>query len=155
MSRLYVGIAALAILALTGCQKNSATVTAQESEAYQPLERMDTASESTQYETDPYASDPYASDPLVSRPEPIRAPVVPADPVIARPPAPVVREETLIASEEPTGPRTHVVRKGDTLYSLARHYYSKQSKWKSIWEANRARVPNPDKLKIGTKLIIP
>jgi nucleoid-associated protein YgaU len=53
------------------------------------------------------------------------------------------------------GGRTHVVQKGDTLYKLARQYYGSEKRWKEIWEANKTRVPNKDKLEVGTKLIIP
>ncbi len=53
-------------------------------------------------------------------------------------------------------PRTHVVQKGDTLYKLARDYYDgDQSKWKLIHEANLDKIPNKDKLKPGTELVIP
>jgi len=51
--------------------------------------------------------------------------------------------------------QTHVVAKNDTLYSLARQYYGDQSKWKVIWEANKDKIPNKDKLKPGTELTIP
>lgn len=55
----------------------------------------------------------------------------------------------------PSGGRTYVVSKGDTFYKLARDFYSNQSRWRDIWAANKARVPNPDFLPVGTKLIIP
>jgi nucleoid-associated protein YgaU len=52
--------------------------------------------------------------------------------------------------------RTHVVQKDDTLFKLARHYYDgDQSKWKAIWEANMDKIPDKDKLKPGTELVIP
>lgn len=54
-----------------------------------------------------------------------------------------------------TGGQSHTVAKGDTLYSLARKYYGNQSKWKDIYEANKASIPNPNTLKVGQKLIIP
>lgn len=51
--------------------------------------------------------------------------------------------------------RTHVVSKGDTLIKLSRYYYGNDPGWKDIWEANRNRVPNPNQLPVGMKLIIP
>ena len=52
--------------------------------------------------------------------------------------------------------RIHVVQKDDTLFKLARQYYDgDQSKWKAIWEANMDRIPDKDKLKPGTELVIP
>ena len=54
------------------------------------------------------------------------------------------------------GSRTHVVQPGDTLSKLARQYYNgDQKSWKRIWEANRDKIPNPDKLTVGTQLVIP
>lgn len=51
--------------------------------------------------------------------------------------------------------RTYIVRSGDTLYSIARAVYGDASGWRRIWEANRTRVADPNKLRVGTKLIIP
>lgn len=55
----------------------------------------------------------------------------------------------------PTGARKHVVRKGDTLFSLARQYYGDESQWKKIFQANGDRIPNKDQIKIGQELSIP
>lgn len=56
----------------------------------------------------------------------------------------------------PGGGRTHVVARGDTIYKLARQYYNgDQSKWRVIWEANKAQLPNPNQLKPGQQLVIP
>ena len=54
-----------------------------------------------------------------------------------------------------TGPRTHVVQKGDTLYSIALRYYGNRSAWEKIYTANRAALPSKDQLKIGQSLTIP
>jgi 5'-nucleotidase len=54
-----------------------------------------------------------------------------------------------------SGGNRHVVAKGDTLYSLARAYYSDQSKWRTIYDANRSSIPDPNKLKVGQELVIP
>ena len=55
----------------------------------------------------------------------------------------------------PVGGEVYVVQKGDTLYRLARRFYNDQSRWREIWEANRTRLPDPNKLPVGMKLIIP
>ncbi|MFQ5805415.1 MAG: LysM peptidoglycan-binding domain-containing protein [Phycisphaerae bacterium] len=55
----------------------------------------------------------------------------------------------------PAGGRVYTVQKGDTLYKLARRFYNDQARWRDIWEANKTRLPDPDKLPIGLKLIIP
>ncbi|MFH1614751.1 MAG: LysM peptidoglycan-binding domain-containing protein [Planctomycetota bacterium] len=50
----------------------------------------------------------------------------------------------------------HVVRTGETLSKIAKDKYGFSSQWIKIYNANRALLPDgPDKLKVGTKLIIP
>ena len=51
--------------------------------------------------------------------------------------------------------RTITVRRGDTLYDLAAKHYGKGTKWRQIHAANRAKIPNPNALKVGTVLVIP
>ncbi len=50
---------------------------------------------------------------------------------------------------------SHVVQRGETLYSLARMYYSDQAKWRVIYDANRGVMSSPHSLQAGQELIIP
>lgn len=56
-------------------------------------------------------------------------------------------------------PRTYVFGStgwdGGTLSGVARLFYGHASKWRVIWEANKAAVPNPDYVLSGTSLVIP
>jgi nucleoid-associated protein YgaU len=61
---------------------------------------------------------------------------------------------TNVVAEVPK-PRTHVVARGDTLYSLAARYYGNRAEWVKIYEANRAALPNKDQLRIDQMLVIP
>lgn len=54
-----------------------------------------------------------------------------------------------------SGSRTHTVQRKETLYSLARTYYNDQSRWKDIYEANRAEIGDPNKIRVGQRLVIP
>lgn len=54
-----------------------------------------------------------------------------------------------------TGSRSHVIAKGDTLYGLARMYYNDVARWKDIYEANRPSITDPNRIRIGQKLVIP
>ena len=54
-----------------------------------------------------------------------------------------------------SGSRYHTVQKKDTLYSLARQYYNDQHRWKDIYEANRSEIGDPNKIRIGQRLVIP
>lgn len=53
------------------------------------------------------------------------------------------------------GGRTHTVAKGETLYAIARQYYGDQSKWKTIYDANRGELPDPNRIRAGQRLVIP
>lgn len=59
------------------------------------------------------------------------------------------------AEKEPAV-RTHTVVKGDSLSRIAKHYYGQASRWKALYDANKAVVgPNPDLIKPGQVLVIP
>ncbi len=49
----------------------------------------------------------------------------------------------------------YVTKEGDTFWKIAKREYGSGSQWKRIWRANKSKVPNPDKLKAGTKIRIP
>jgi len=54
------------------------------------------------------------------------------------------------------GGRVHTVAAKEGLYSIARQYYGDQSKWRTIYEANRAEIgDNPNKIRVGQRLTIP
>lgn len=54
-----------------------------------------------------------------------------------------------------TSSRFHTVAKSDTLYRLARMYYSDQARWKEIFEANSDQISDPNKIFVGQRLVIP
>ncbi len=49
----------------------------------------------------------------------------------------------------------HTVRSGETLSAISRRYYGSENKWQKIFDANREKIKDQNKLKLGTKLIIP
>jgi nucleoid-associated protein YgaU len=49
----------------------------------------------------------------------------------------------------------HVVQSGDTLGRIALRYYGDANRWQRIYDANRAAIPNPNALTVGTSLTIP
>jgi len=60
------------------------------------------------------------------------------------------------AQQTPTQDRKeHVVRAGDTLWDLARHYLSNPFLWPLIFEANRDVVENPHRIYPRERLVIP
>ena len=49
----------------------------------------------------------------------------------------------------------YTVKKGDTLWSIAKKMYGKGSLWSRIYEANRDQLPEPSRLRAGMRLQIP
>jgi nucleoid-associated protein YgaU len=79
----------------------------------------------------------------------------PYEPPAGRNPSPTLSAP--VSSEPPSsdGARYHTVGKGDTLYALARRYYSDQRRWKDIYEANRDDISDANKIRVGQRLVIP
>jgi nucleoid-associated protein YgaU len=51
--------------------------------------------------------------------------------------------------------KRHTIAEGDTLASLAEHYYGDREKSQEIYNANRDVLTSPDGLPLGTMLVIP
>lgn len=51
--------------------------------------------------------------------------------------------------------QTYTVVAGDSLSKISKHFYGDASKWKSIWEANKEQIKNPDLIQVGQVLTIP
>ncbi len=51
--------------------------------------------------------------------------------------------------------RFHIVQEGETLSEISRKYYDSARKWQKILDANREVIEDVNKLKPGTKIIIP
>jgi hypothetical protein len=86
--------------------------------------------------------------------------------VLARTPARLVLPAVLLAAaaavasaQQPVDPseqqRAHVVRRGDTLWDLARTYLGDPFRWPSIFEANRNVIENPHWIYPAARLTIP
>lgn len=69
-----------------------------------------------------------------------------------------VAHPSLVQAQEPVAPATqreHVVRRGDTLWDIARAYLQNPFLWPLIYEANRNVVENPHWIYPAERLIIP
>lgn len=53
------------------------------------------------------------------------------------------------------GERSHTVGRGDTLSLIAKQFYGSAGRWKTIFEANRDQLDNPDLIHPGQTLRIP
>ena len=57
-----------------------------------------------------------------------------------------------------TNPRArHVVRRGESLWAISARssVYGRGARWRALYDANRARIPNPDLIYPGQELSIP
>ncbi len=69
-------------------------------------------------------------------------------------------EKTLIVKEEVTGEikvdtKEYTVKKGDTLWTIAAKELGSGHRWKYIYELNKEKIKNPDKLHVGMRLDLP
>ena len=55
----------------------------------------------------------------------------------------------------PAAGTEYTVEKDDTLQKISKKFYGNYSKWMKIYEVNKDRIKNPDRIKPGTKIIIP
>lgn len=62
--------------------------------------------------------------------------------------------EEFVEADSGSG-QTHLVRPGETLYSISRRYYGSESQWRKIYYANQRRLTHPDEVPVGIRLIIP
>jgi LysM repeat protein len=51
--------------------------------------------------------------------------------------------------------QTYTVKSGDTLSKIAQQFYGKSSEYTKIFEANRDKLKDPDKIQVGQELVIP
>lgn len=96
---------------------------------------------------------PSPSSTLVS---PTRPGAIDTTALAAPPPEALPAAGASTSSEKPaSAARSHVVQPGDTLSRIAQRYYGNGRRWSDILAANKAVIPNPDRLAIGTTLVIP
>jgi nucleoid-associated protein YgaU len=51
--------------------------------------------------------------------------------------------------------KTYTVEPGDSLWKIAQRAYGHGNQWQKIYEANKDRIKNPDKIDPGQTLVIP
>jgi nucleoid-associated protein YgaU len=59
------------------------------------------------------------------------------------------------SSTASAGGKTYIVKSGDNLSKIAKHFYGDPAKWKKIHAANADKIPNPDLIHPGLQLTIP
>ena len=54
-----------------------------------------------------------------------------------------------------SGGRTYKVAPGDTLSKIAKEFYGNANEYNKIFEANRDKLSDPNKIQVGQELVIP
>lgn len=54
-----------------------------------------------------------------------------------------------------SGSRSYTVKPGDTLSKISKEFYGDANRYQKIFEANRDKLENPDKIRVGQELTIP
>ena len=70
----------------------------------------------------------------------------------AQPPAPPQAQPATPAPTEPPL-REYVVKKGQTLCDVAEELLGDRSRWKELYEQNKERLPDPDTLRAGMRIV--
>jgi len=64
-------------------------------------------------------------------------------------------DEGDLTPEPLSAPATYTVRKGDTFYGIARKVYGDPARAADLVRANRDRVPDPTRLRVGQTIVLP
>jgi len=67
----------------------------------------------------------------------------------------LTEEKEEVESSIQVDTKEYIVQKGDTLWKIAEKELGKGYRWKYIYELNKERIKDPNRLKAGTKIIIP
>jgi nucleoid-associated protein YgaU len=87
------------------------------------------------------------------KPSPAVQPATPS--AEAKAPASAAVEDKSAAPAPTKATRFYIIQPGDTLSSIAKKYYGSSAAMGKVYEANKAAFPNRDRLKVGTKIVIP
>ena len=67
----------------------------------------------------------------------------------------LLEKEEEVTGEIKVSTKEYVTKKGDTLWKIAADTYGDGKKWKNIYRFNSDRIKDPNKLRPGTKIVIP
>ncbi|MBI2447200.1 MAG: OmpA family protein [Candidatus Omnitrophica bacterium] len=67
----------------------------------------------------------------------------------------LIEEEKEIESNIKVGTKEYIIKKGDTLWKIARKEIGNGNRWEYLYKMKKDRIKNPNKLKPGQKIIIP
>lgn len=88
--------------------------------------------------------------------------MIPAEGALPGPDAKVLEEgkyidekEENVESEIKVSTKEYIIKKGDTLWKIAQSQLGSGHRWQYLYELNKDRIKNPNKLKTGVTIVIP
>ena len=73
----------------------------------------------------------------------------PAEPAVS------VSHPTAQPAAHPASHAIYTVQAGDSLWSIAQHFYGSGFQWPAIWHANASQISDPNDINVGQQLVIP
>jgi outer membrane protein OmpA-like peptidoglycan-associated protein len=67
----------------------------------------------------------------------------------------IIEKEEHVESAVKVSQKEYIIKKGDSLWKIAEKELGSGHRWKYLYELNKERIKNPNKLKAGQKIIIP
>ena len=67
----------------------------------------------------------------------------------------VLMADIAIDPSLPVPSQTYVVKSGDTLSKISKQFYGDAGQYMKIFNANKDKLTDPDKIKVGQELVIP
>jgi outer membrane protein OmpA-like peptidoglycan-associated protein len=67
----------------------------------------------------------------------------------------IIEKEEHVESAVKVSQKEYIIKKGDSLWKIAEKELGSGHRWKYLYELNKDRIKNPNKLKAGQKIIIP
>jgi nucleoid-associated protein YgaU len=67
----------------------------------------------------------------------------------------LIEEEKHVESAVKVDAKEYVIQKGDSLSKIAKEQLGAAHRWKYLYELNKDRIKDPNKLRPGKKIIIP
>ena len=69
--------------------------------------------------------------------------------------APAAAAATAAAGANPSAARMYTVQPGDNLSKISKEFYGSANQYMKIFEANKDKLSDPDKIRAGMELLIP
>jgi nucleoid-associated protein YgaU len=70
-------------------------------------------------------------------------------------PAAAAAAAAAVGAAPKSAARTYTVQAGDSLSKISKQFYGDPNKYMNIFNANKDKLSDPDKIKVGTELVIP